>query len=157
MSFGTTGGKREREATRDRKKKEKAERLQRNRAMRAQGLDPDIDMIASAEGQQLPAVNLEDINVSGVAPRGPKGSNGPTKLFVGGLSWDTESEQLKAAFKPFGALREATVVTDRFTGRSRGFGYVVFENPLDAAVATRTMNGAELDGRILRVNAADRG
>jgi RNA recognition motif-containing protein len=157
MSFGTTGGKREREAARDRKKKEKEERLRRNRALRANGLGSDIDMAASADRQQFAEVKLEDINISGVAPRGPKGSNGPTKLFVGGLSWDTENEQLKAAFSPFGALRESSVVVDRATGRSRGFGFVIFENPLDAAVAARTMNGAELDGRTIRVNPADRG
>jgi RNA recognition motif-containing protein len=156
MSFGTPGGKREREAVRDRKKQEKEERLRRNRAQRAKGLDPDIE-IAGAEGQKFAEVKLEDINISGVAPRGPKGSNGPTKLFVGGLSWDTESEHLKAAFSPFGALKETTVVADRSTGRSRGFGFVIFENPLDAAVAARQMNGTELDGRTIRVNAADRG
>jgi len=155
MSFGTPGGKREREATRDRKKKEKEERLRRNRALRAQGIDSDIDTSSSRE--QYAEVKLEDINVSGVAPRGPKGSNGPTKLFVGGLSWDTEGEQLREAFSRFGALREATVVADRDTGRSRGFGFVTFENPADAAVAARQMNGAELDGRTLRVNPADRG
>ena len=155
MSFGVPGGKREREAARDRKKQEKEERLRRNRALRAKGLDPDMDM--SGGTQQLAEVKLEDINISGVAPRGPKGSNGPTKLFVGGLSWDTESEHLKAAFSPFGALRESSVVADRTTGRSRGFGFVVFENPLDAAVAAREMNGTELDGRTIRVNAADRG
>lgn len=155
MSFGTPGGKREREATRDRKKKEKEERLRRNRALRAQGIDSDIDTSSSRE--QYAEVKLEDINISGVAPRGPKGSNGPTKLFVGGLSWDTEGEQLREAFSRFGALREATVVADRDTGRSRGFGFVTFENPADAAVAARQMNGAELDGRTLRVNPADRG
>jgi RNA recognition motif-containing protein len=155
MSFGTPGGKREREANRDRKKKEKEERLRRNRAMRSQAAGSEIDY--SAGTQHLPEVKLEDIIVSGVAPRGPKGSNGPTKLFVGGLSWDTEDEQLKAAFSRFGALREATVVADRDTGRSRGFGFVTFENPADAAQAARQMNGAELDGRTLRVNPADRG
>lgn len=157
MSFGVGGGKRDREAARDRKKKEKEERLRHNRALRAKGLDPDTDIVATNAAQQMDEVKLEDINISGVAPRGPKGSNGPTKLFVGGLSWDTESEQLKAAFSPFGVLRESNVVTDRLTGRSRGFGFVVFEKPQDAAVAAREMNGAELDGRTIRVNAADRG
>ena len=154
MSFGTPGGKREREATRDRKKKEKEERLRRNRATRS---TPGGEIDYSAGTQHLPEVKLEDIIVSGVAPRGPKGSNGPTKLFVGGLSWDTEDEALKAAFSKFGALREATVVADRDTGRSRGFGFVTYENPADAAQAARQMNGAELDGRTLRVNPADRG
>lgn len=155
MSFGISGGKREREAARDRKKKDKEERLARNRALRAQGIAPSDDIDASAT-LRLPEVNLEDINISGVAPRGPKGSNGPTKLFVGGLDWNTEDTQLRAAFSRFGALREATVIADRMTGRSRGFGFVTFENPADAAVAIRQMNGAELDGRTLRVNPADR-
>jgi|JI102314A2RNA_FD_contig_111_454068_length_820_multi_5_in_0_out_0_1 hypothetical protein len=156
MAFGQAGGKREREATRDRKKKEKEERLRRNRSIRPAG-DPSMDLDFGSQIERLPEVKLEDIIVSGVAPRGPKGSNGPTKLFVGGLSWDTEGEQLKAAFSRFGPLREATVVADRDTGRSRGFGFVTYENPADAAAAAREMNGAELDGRTLRVNPADRG
>ncbi len=154
MGFGITGNKREREANRDRRKQEKEERLQRNRALRAQGRAP-ADSHFGAPQPKLSEVKLEDINISGVAPRGPKGANGPTKLFVGGLSWDVENEQLKAAFSRFGPLKESLVVTDRTTGRSRGFGFVVFENPVDAAVALRQMNGAELDGRTLRVNPAD--
>lgn len=157
MRSGTIGGKRAREATRDRKKQEKEERLRHNRTLRAQGLATASDSDISAETPRLAEVKLEDINVSGVAPRGPKGSNGPTKLFIGGLNWDTEATQLKTAFSRFGALREATVVADRDTGRSRGFGFVTFENPADAAVAVRQMNGAEIDGRTLRVNPADRG
>jgi len=154
MTFGTAGGKRQREANRDRKKKDKEERLRRNRAMRSSGMDAPDEF---GEVASLPEVKLEDIIVSGVAPRGPKGSNGPTKLFVGGLSWDTEGEQLKEAFSRFGPLVEATVVTDRSTGRSRGFGFVTFEKPIDAATAAKQMDGAELDGRTLRVNPADRG
>lgn len=156
MSYGTTGGKRQREANRDRKKKEKEERLRRNRALRAQGVDVDASA-GVEEPQALPEVKLEDILISGVAPRGPKGSNGPTKLFVGGLSWDTTDEQLREAFGRFGPLAEANVVTDRYTGKSRGFGFVTYQNPIDAAAAAKQMNGVELDGRTLRVNPADRG
>ena len=155
MAFGVSGGKRLREATRDQKKKDKAERLQRNRAQRAQGGGGSVEHYVAAE--RPPEVKLEDINISGVAPRGPKGSYGPTKLFVGGLSWDTSDEQLKEAFRRFGPLQEAAIVTDRSTGRSRGFGFVTYEKPLDAAAAIKQMNGADLDGRTLRVNAADRG
>lgn len=154
MTFGVSGGKRLREANRDQKKKDKAARLQRNRALRAQGGGSSEQFVAA---EKLPEVRLEDIIVSGVAPRGPKGSYGPTKLFVGGLSWDVSDEQLKEAFRPFGPLQEAAIVTDRATGRSRGFGFVTFEKPIDAAAAIKQMNGAELDGRTLRVNAADRG
>lgn len=157
MNHGTTGGKRQREAIRDRKKKDKEERLRRNRANRP----PGGELMPDMEGQDagltaLPEVKLEDIVVSGVAPRGPKGSNGPTKLFVGGLSWDTGREQLEAAFARFGVVVEATVVTDRDTGKSRGFGFVTFDRPIDAAEAAKHMNGAELDGRNLKVNPADR-
>lgn len=156
MSFGgPSGGKRQREANRDRKKKDKEERLRRNRAMRGQGGGGDNFELGEVE--RLPEVKLEDIIVSGVAPRGPKGSTGPTKLFVGGLSWDTDGAQLREAFSRFGPLVEATVVADRDTGRSRGFGFVTFEKPLDAATAARQMDGSELDGRTLRVNPADRG
>lgn len=76
------------------------------------------------------------------------------KLFVGGLSWDTDDNSLRAAFEPFGDVREAKVINDRDTGRSRGFGFVTFANSGDAQKAIEGMNGAMLDGRSLRVDAA---
>jgi hypothetical protein len=155
LNHRTTAGKRQREATRDRRKKEKQERLQRNRALRAQGVEPVSQESEDFGVQNLPEVRLEDIVVSGVAPRGPKGSYGPRKLFVGGLSWDTGDQQLRAAFSAFGPLLEATVISDRGTGKSRGFGFVTFEDPLHAAQAAKEMNGAELDGRRLKVNPAE--
>ena len=80
------------------------------------------------------------------------------KLFVGGLSWDTNDGGLRAAFERFGQVTEAKVITDRDTGRSRGFGFVSFTDPSAARTAMEEMNGAELDGRNLRVNEAqDRG
>lgn len=152
MRYGMTGGKRQREANRERKKKTKADRLARNRsAPRTSDEVPLEDMVAAAE----PEVKLEDINISGVAPRGPKGSNGPRKLFVGGLSWDTDGAQLRTAFSRFGTVVEASVVKDRDTGKSRGFGFVTFANAIDAATASKAMNGADMDGRQLKVNPAD--
>ena len=150
MNHGYSGGKRQREADRDRKKKEKQEQLRRNRAMRPQGAGAEI--VAAQE--VLPEVKLEDI-VIGVPPRPKRGSVGPTKLFVGGLSWDTTSDGLRAAFARFGAIVEATVIPDRETGRSRGFGFVTFENPRDADEAVKEMSGAELDSRTLKVNRAE--
>ncbi|MEM6789810.1 MAG: RNA-binding protein, partial [Myxococcota bacterium] len=80
------------------------------------------------------------------------------KLFVGGLSWDTDDSGLLAAFQPYGDVREAKVITDRETGRSRGFGFVTYSNRDEASTAMEAMNGAELDGRTLRVDEAqDRG
>ena len=76
------------------------------------------------------------------------------KLFVGGLSWGTTDDGLRAAFEQFGTINDAKVITDRDTGRSRGFGFVTFEDADDAATAIDKMNGTELDGRSLNVNVA---
>lgn len=77
------------------------------------------------------------------------------KLFVGGLSWDTNDQSLGEAFERFGPVIEAKVISDRDTGRSRGFGFVTFEAPADADKAMAEMDGAELDGRNVRVNVAE--
>ena len=76
------------------------------------------------------------------------------KLFVGGLAWGTNDEGLRAAFEQHGTVEEAVVITDRETGRSRGFGFVTFVNDADADKAVSAMNGAALDGRNLNVNEA---
>jgi len=155
MNRGYAGGKRQREAERDRKKRDKLERLRRNRTMRAQGIEPEPAGDAEhPDLAPLPEVKLEDINIS-VAGRPRRTETGPTKLFVGGLSWDTTTQDLRDTFAKFGSVVDATVILDRATGRSRGFGFVTFENPPDAQVAIKEMNGAELDGRVLKVNRAD--
>jgi cold-inducible RNA-binding protein len=80
------------------------------------------------------------------------------KLFVGGLSWGTSDEGLRDAFGRFGEVVEAKVITDRDTGRSRGFGFVTFATGEAAQTAAAEMNGTQLDGRAIRVNEAeDRG
>ena len=76
------------------------------------------------------------------------------KLFVGSLSWDTTDEGLEEAFAEHGSVSEAKVITDRNTGRSRGFGFVTFENEEDASAAMDAMNNTELDGRTIRVDFA---
>lgn len=76
------------------------------------------------------------------------------KLFVGGLSWNTDDAGLQEAFGKFGELVDAKVITDRETGRSRGFGFVTFANDADAEECMAKMNGAQLDGRTLNVNEA---
>lgn len=77
------------------------------------------------------------------------------KLFVGGLSWDTSDDSLRQAFARFGAIEEASVVVDRDTGRSRGFGFVSFAEAGQAKTAMNEMNGSDLDGRSLRVDFAN--
>ena len=78
-----------------------------------------------------------------------------TKVFVGGLAWATTSEGLKAAFDACGSIVEAKVVTDRDTGRSRGFGFVTFTDDAGCRKAIETMDGATIDGRPVRVNEAE--
>ena len=76
------------------------------------------------------------------------------KLFVGGLSWNTTDDGLRSAFETFGAINDVKVITDRDSGRSRGFGFVTFDDAADAETAIEKMNGTELDGRTLNVNVA---
>ncbi len=76
------------------------------------------------------------------------------KLFVGSLAWATDSSGLQAAFERFGAIEEATVISDRETGRSRGFGFVTFTEEGPAQQAISEMNGSDLDGRPIVVNEA---
>lgn len=76
------------------------------------------------------------------------------KLFVGGLDWGTTDASLRAAFERFGTVTDAKVVMDRETGRSRGFGFVTFEDGTAADTAVGAMNGQQLDGRAVRVNEA---
>jgi RNA recognition motif-containing protein len=76
------------------------------------------------------------------------------KLFVGSLSWNTTDRDLAEAFSRFGEITEAKVITDRDSGRSRGFGFVTFEDPAAADKAIAEMNGSSLDGREITVNEA---
>jgi len=78
-----------------------------------------------------------------------------SKLFVGGLSWGTDDRQLQEAFSSFGTVTEARVITDRESGRSRGFGFVSFDSEESATSAQSGMDGKELDGRAIRVSYAN--
>ena len=76
------------------------------------------------------------------------------KIFVGGLAWSTTDASLRAAFEHYGPVTEATVVKDKETGRSRGFGFVSFASREHGQVALEKMNGATLDGRTIRCDEA---
>jgi cold-inducible RNA-binding protein len=76
------------------------------------------------------------------------------KLFIGGLSFSTSSERLRETFAAFGAVDSASVVTDRDTGRSRGFGFVEMTTAEEANEAVRRLNGTDLDGRQIKVEVA---
>ncbi|XP_062084690.1 glycine-rich RNA-binding protein RZ1A [Humulus lupulus] len=76
------------------------------------------------------------------------------RCFIGGLSWSTSDRGLKDAFEKFGKLVEAKVVVDKFSGRSRGFGFVTFDDKKAMDEAIEAMNGMDLDGRTITVDKA---
>jgi cold-inducible RNA-binding protein len=77
-----------------------------------------------------------------------------TKLFVGNLSFNTTENDLQDAFAAHGTVLEANLMSDRMSGRSRGFGFVSMSTPEEAQKAIDAMNGGTLDGRSLTVNIA---
>jgi cold-inducible RNA-binding protein len=77
-----------------------------------------------------------------------------TRLFVGNLSWGTNDQSLQAAFAQAGSVVSASVITDKMTGRSKGFGFVEMGSESEAAAAIDMWNGKELDGRQITVNEA---
>ncbi|KAM3605230.1 uncharacterized protein V6R79_022548 [Siganus canaliculatus] len=79
------------------------------------------------------------------------------KLFVGGLSFDTNEDSLASAFSKYGTIEKVDVIRDKETGRSRGFGFVKYDNAEDAKDAMAAMNGKQLDGRAIRVDEAGKG
>ena len=76
------------------------------------------------------------------------------KLYVGNLSFDTSESDLRSAFEAHGSVDSVAVVSDKYTGRSRGFGFVEMNNDEEAKVAMAELNEKELDGRKLNVNEA---
>jgi RNA recognition motif-containing protein len=76
------------------------------------------------------------------------------KLYVGGLSYDTTEDTLKETFSKAGTVESATIITDRASGRSKGFGFVEMSSDEEAQKAIETFNGKELDGRNITVNEA---
>ena len=77
------------------------------------------------------------------------------KLYVGNLSWDSDEGSVRASFQRFGEVQDVKLITDRDTGRPRGFGFVTMASDAEAAQAVDGMNGQTLDGRELRVNIAE--
>ena len=75
-------------------------------------------------------------------------------IYVGNLSYDTGDAELRSAFEQHGAVSEARVIQDKYTGRSRGFGFVEMANDGEAKAAIAALNGADLQGRQITVNEA---
>ena len=78
-----------------------------------------------------------------------------SKLYVGGLSYSTTSESLRECFAQCGTVESATVITDRFSGQSRGFGFVEMATDAEAQAAIAKLDGQTFEGRRLTVNVAN--
>ena len=76
------------------------------------------------------------------------------KLYVGNLPFSVDSEKLKELFKSYGEISEANVISDKFSGRSKGFGFVTLADDAQAEKAIQEMNGKDFEGRALTVNEA---
>jgi RNA recognition motif-containing protein len=76
------------------------------------------------------------------------------KLYVGGISFNTTEEQLQEEFAKFGSVESATVIRDRYSNRSRGFGFVEMSSDSEAEEAIKGLNGTMFDGRQITVNYA---
>jgi cold-inducible RNA-binding protein len=77
-----------------------------------------------------------------------------TKVYAGNLPYSIDDEKLKELFGSYGEVSEAVVIKDKYSGRSKGFGFVTFANEESAQKAVSEMNGKEVDGRELKVNEA---
>jgi cold-inducible RNA-binding protein len=76
------------------------------------------------------------------------------KLFVASLSWNTDDKSLAQHFSQIGPVKEAIIIKDRETKKSRGFGFVTFENDQDAQRAIQELDNSTLDGKIIKVSMA---
>ena len=151
----TTPSKRARENKKARKKREKEERRWQKRE---EGTG-DIEVVAAEDLRTHPVKSVEEI-MEGLSSGGGRSTSGaasaiPTKLFVGGLSYDTDNEGLRKAFEQHGDVVEAVVINDPSTGRSRGFGFVTLASHKDASRVIKAMDGTRLDGRNIAVNVAN--
>lgn len=148
MSGPYFGGKRDREQAQARKKRERDRRRSERRrkgpgevpVVGAEEVTGDLDLAEAIVKRRQAAAAKE---AQGIRSR----------LFVGGLAWETTADDLREAFGAFGQVTDAVIVTDRGTGRSRGFGFVVMSHK-DAPKAIAALNGTELQGRPIIVNVA---
>jgi RNA recognition motif-containing protein len=146
-------GKRQRELEREKKKQDKEAR-KRDRA--AGGGNIPIATVEELQGgghmMSIDEVMQSMQSDDGAQPQQQRTI--PSRLFVGGLSWDVTTDKLRATFEAVGPVADAVVMVDRDTGDSRGFGFVTMADRRDATEAIRRLHGADLDGRTLVVRQA---
>ena len=152
MSRGTySQGKQQRESDKAKKKREKAKKREQRRE---QGPE-EFEIIAAEDITGRLPTTTEAMLAMEERSRAPRVSAGvPCRLFVGSLNWDTSVENLREVFGKFGSIIDAAILTDRNTGRSRGFGFITFANRKDGARAVEHLDGYEIDGHNIVVNVA---
>lgn len=146
-------GKRERESKKARKKRDKEER----RRERREAGPADFEVVSAEELTGAPLHSVEEVMamVQGERLEGAESANRtPVKLFVGSLSFETTTEELRSVFERHGEVADAVVIRDRSTGQSRGFGFVTMADRKDAVKAIDALDGADVDGRYIKVNVA---
>lgn len=147
-----SAGKRQREREKERKKKAKAERA------RERGSGGSNIPIATVDEIQGGLMTADEVirGLSGEEDQEDAPRRGvPSRLFVGGLSWETTTDDLTKRLESFGPVTDVHIVKDRDTGDSRGFGFVTMADRRDAAEAIRKLHGQEFDGRTLVVRLAN--
>ncbi|MCH2451035.1 MULTISPECIES: RNA recognition motif domain-containing protein [Gracilimonas] len=75
-------------------------------------------------------------------------------IYVGNLSYGVSDDQLREVFEAYGEVSSAKVISDKYSGRSKGFGFVEMDNDAEAQAAIDQLDGAEIDGRAVKVNEA---
>ena len=75
-------------------------------------------------------------------------------IYVGNIAWSMTEDELNALFSEFGSVSSAKIITDKYSGRSKGFGFVEMDNEAEAEAAIEALNDSEQNGRNLRVNQA---
>jgi RNA recognition motif-containing protein len=110
-------------------------------------------MIRAGVQTNLGSIEIREARVGLAAPVVVTKEAG-VKIYVGNMSYSTTEDGLRAAFAEYGEVEEVAVITDRETGRPRGFGFVTMTNDEEANAAIQALNSFELDGRALRVNEA---
>ncbi|CAG8513628.1 4995_t:CDS:2 [Gigaspora rosea] len=121
----------------------------------SQSSHPQISDIRGTTPVDTPPQAMLDTTNSNESGNRPGVTVSGTRVFVGDLSWKLSDKELRAEFKHFGTVNEALVIRDKNTGRSKGYGFVSFEEPHAALDAIKSMNGRPIDGRPIRVEAAE--
>jgi hypothetical protein len=118
-----------------------------------QGIPTQQQGAQQVQGQSRPLPASQVLPISRQFTVGPGETLIANKLFVGGLSYDLSEQELVQAFARYGA-QKANIICDRETGRSRGYGFVTFDNELSASEAMNFMQGADVNGRRIRIGPA---